>query len=109
MSRKLSDLALQNSQLEKRPYNTYVLSADSGQLYVYVIPAQTVANVYPFGGDTHFLVTADGNKIIEKRPLHKSIRDVTHSVPSGTKPAAGFHSHVLTDRPEDTDVFHVLR
>jgi hypothetical protein len=78
-------------------------------LYVYVIPAQTVANVYPFGGNRRFLGSADGNKIIETRPLHKSIRDVTHSVPPGTKPAGGGHSHVLTDRPEDTDVFHVLR
>ena len=29
------------------------------------------------------------------------------SIP-GKKMAAGFHTHVLSDLPEDTDVFHVL-
>jgi hypothetical protein len=27
----------------------------------------------------------------------------------GKKTAGGFHTHILTDTPEDTDVFHVLR
>ncbi|HKT46049.1 MAG TPA: hypothetical protein VJP87_00870 [Candidatus Acidoferrales bacterium] len=42
-------LSLENSQLEKRPYNTAVLPSESGQFYVYVLPAQTVAGVYPLG------------------------------------------------------------
>lgn len=41
--------------------------------------------------------------------LPKTILEVKHSVPSGTKPAGGFHTRVLTDTTEDTDVFHVLR
>jgi len=101
-------LSLENSRLEKRAYNTYVLPLDSGQFYVYVLPAQTVANVYPLGGDTRFLVSSDGSKIIETRQLHKSILEVKHSAPVG-KTLGGFHTHVLTDTPEDTDVFHVLR
>src|SRR5260370_42179790 len=55
------EISLQNSHLERRPYNTYVLSLDSGQLYVYVLPAQTVADVYPLGGDTRFLRSAHGS------------------------------------------------
>jgi|SRR5580700_1088141 hypothetical protein len=107
---KAIGLSLQNSHLERRPYNTYVLPLDSGQLYVYILPAQTVADVYPLGGDTRFLVTADGSDIVETRRLHKTILEVKHSaVPAGTTPAGGAHSHVLTDTPEDTDVFHVLR
>ena len=106
---KAIEISLQNSHLEKRPYNTYVLPLDSGQLYVYVLPAQTVADVYPLGGDTRFLVSADGTNIIETRQLHKSILEVKHSAPAGSKPAGGYHTHVLTDAPEDTDVFHVLR
>jgi hypothetical protein len=102
-------ISLENSHLEKRPYNTYVLPSDSGQFYVYVLPAQTAADVYPLGGDTRFLVSADGSQIIEIRPLHKTILEVKHSAPAGKKPAGGFHTHVLTDTPEDTDVFHVLR
>lgn len=101
------EISLQNSHLERRPYNTYILSLDSGQLYVYVLPA--LADVYPLGGDARFLVSADGSNIIETRQLHKTILEVKHSAPSGTKPAGGFHTHVLTDTPEDTDVFHVLR
>jgi hypothetical protein len=103
------ELALENSHLEKRPYNTYVLPLDSGQFYVYVLPAQTVADVYPLGGDTRFLISSDGSKIIETRPLHKTILEVKHSAPAVKTPVAGFHTHVLTDTPEDTDVFHVLR
>lgn len=102
-------LSLENSHLEKRPYNTYVLPLDAGQFYVYVLPAQTVANVYPLGGDTRFLLSSDGTKIIETRQLHKSILEVNRSPQPGKKLAAGVHSHVLTDTPEDTDVFHVLR
>jgi hypothetical protein len=106
---KAIELSLQSTHLEKRPYNTYVLPLDSGQLYVYVLPAQTVADVYPLGGDTRYLVSADGANIIETRQLHKSILEVKHSARSGSKPAGGFHTHILTDAPEDTDVFHVLR
>lgn len=102
-------LAVRNTSFEQRPYNTYVLPLDSGQLYVYILPAQTAAEVYPLGGDTRFLVSADGSEIIETRRLHKTILEVDRSVPSRTKSVAGFHTHVLTDTPEDTDVFHVLR
>jgi hypothetical protein len=106
---KAIGISLQNSQLENRPYNTYVLPLESGQLYVYVLPAQTVADVYPLGGDTRFLISADGSNIVETRQLHKTIMEMKHSLPAGTKPASGYHTHVLTDTPEDTDVFHVLR
>jgi hypothetical protein len=106
---KAIEISLQNTRLEKRPYNTYVLPLDSGQLYVYVLPAQTVAGVYPLGGDVRYLVSADGASIIETRQLHKTILEVRQSVPKGAKPAGGYHTHVLTDAPEDTDVFHVLR
>jgi hypothetical protein len=106
---RAAEISLQSTHLEKRPYNTYLLPLESGQLYVYVLPAQTVADVYPLGGDMRYLVSADGANIIESRQLHKSNLEVKRSAPSGSKPAAGFHSHVLTDAPEDTDVFHVLR
>ncbi len=102
-------ISLQNVQLQKRPYNTYVLPLDSGQLYVYVLPSQTVADIYPLGGDTRFLISADGTAIVETRQLHKSILESKSSLPPGAKPAGGFHTHILTDTPEDTDVFHVLR
>lgn len=106
---KAIEVSLQNFHAEQRPYNAYVLPMDSGQLYIYVLPAQTVANVYPLGGDVRYLVSADGSTIIETRQLHKTILEKKHSLPAGTTQAAGYHTHVLSDVPEDSDVFHVLR
>jgi hypothetical protein len=97
-----------------RPYNAAVLPVttadDKNQqalLYVYFYPAQTKAAVYPLGGDVRYLVSADGMKIIEKRQMHKTVLDVAPA--KGKKTVAGFHSHVLSDVPEDTDVLHVLQ
>ncbi|MGB7751823.1 MAG: hypothetical protein WCF88_09750 [Candidatus Acidiferrales bacterium] len=101
-------ISLQSTHLENRPYNTYVLPLDSGQFYVYVLPAQTTADVYPLGGDTRYLLSADGSRISETRQLHRTILEAKHAAPSDNKTAAGYHTHVITDVPEDTDVFHVL-
>jgi hypothetical protein len=98
-------ISLENSHLEQRAYNTYVVPLDSGEFYVYVLPAQTTSDVYPLGGDTRFLLSADGSKIIETRQLHKTILERRSEASS----VAGYHTHVLTDQPEDSDVFHVLR
>jgi hypothetical protein len=106
---KAFDTALHDFQGEKRPYNVAVLPAPPNQLYVYVVPAQTKTGVYPLGGDVRYLMTADGGTIVEKRQLHKSILETDpHSIPKGTTPAGGYHTHILSDVPEDTDVFHVL-
>jgi hypothetical protein len=89
-----------------RPYNIAVLPAAGEQLYVYLYPAQTKPRVYPLGGDARYLVSADGMKIVEKRQMHKA---VIETVPmAGKKTVAGYHTHILSDVPEDTDVFHVL-
>lgn len=93
---------------ENRPYNPSVLPAPSDQFYVYIVPAQTKKGVYPLGGDARYLVSADGNTIVEKRQLHKSILETSQQAPAGAKIAAGVHNHVLSNVPEDTDVFFVL-
>jgi len=97
-----------------RPYNTAVLPVigpgakdQPGSLYVYFYPAQTKAGIYPLGGDIRYLVSADGTKIIEKRPMHNSIIEVAPV--KGKKIVAGLHTHVLAEVPEDTDVLHVLQ
>jgi len=100
------DAALKDFGAPNRPYNTAVLPAAADQLYVYLYPAQTKARVYPLGGDARYLMSADGLKIIEKRQMHKVIIETTP--PPKGKTVAGFHTHVLSDLPEDTDVFHVL-
>ena len=101
------EVALGDFRGEKRPYNEAVLPAPQDQLFVYVYPAQTKARVYPLGGDVRYLISSDGTKILEKRQMHKTILE-TPPPDKGKKLAAGFHSHVLGDLPEDTDVFHVL-
>lgn len=74
-----------------------------------MVPAQTKTGIYPLGGDVRYLITADGNAIVEKRQLHKTILENDPSSASkGSTPVAGFHTHVLSDVPEDTDVFYVL-
>lgn len=103
------DTALHDFQGEKRPYNVAVLPAPSHQVYVYVLPAQTETRIYPLGGDVRYLIAPDGGTIVEKRQLHKAILEIPpSSIPKGSTPAGGVHTHVLSDVPEDTDVFHVL-
>jgi len=104
---KAVELALTDFHGEKRLHNYAVLPAPQDQLFVYIYPAQTKARVYPLGGDVRYLVSVDGAKILEKRQLHKSIIE-TPPPDKGKKLVAGFHTHILSDLPEDTDVFHVL-
>lgn len=102
------DVALADFRGEKRPYNAAVLPAESNQLYVYVMPAQTENGVYPLGGDVRYLISSDGNAIVQKHQMHKTILENRAEAPDGSTNLAGFHTHVLSDVPEDTDVFHVL-
>jgi len=93
----------------KIPYNAAVLPADSDRLYVYLLPAQTKTEVYVYGGDVRYLVSPDGSTIVEKHPMHKSIFQTDNSkLPKGAQLAGGSHSHILSDAPEDSDVFVVL-
>ena len=102
------DLALKDLGPVNRPYNTYAIPSEAGQLYVYLLPAQTKDGVFPLGGDARYTFTADGSTMIEKRKMHKTILEIENSPQSGQTLAAGTHSHVLSDKPEDSDVFHVL-
>ena len=91
---------------QQRPYNVAILPAKDGNFYVYFVPAQTQTKIFPLGGDVRFLISKDGSKIVEKRQLHKAI--IEFQVPAGVTPMTGFHTAILDDVPEDTDVFHVL-
>jgi len=101
------EIALTDFGRAPRPYRAAVLLAADSQLYVYLYPDQLKAGTYPLGGDVRYLISPDGQKILEKRPLHKTIIEAARG--KGKKATAGFHTHVLSDVPEDTDVLHVLR
>ena len=76
---------------------------------IYLYPAQMKDGVYPYGGDVRYLVSPDGMKILEKHRMHNDILEsVPAQLPKDATPAAGYHTHVLSDGPEDTDVFLVL-
>ena len=100
------ELAVGDFKGQKRPYNTAILPAPGGDLYVYIYPAQTKEDIYPLGGDVRYTVSSDGKKIIEKRELHKTILELAPV--AEIKQVAGYHVHVLSDVPEDTDVLYVL-
>jgi hypothetical protein len=92
-----------------RQYNFAALRAARGEWFVYAMPAQTRADVWPLGGDRRYLIAADGRTIVGKRQLHNAILERGASRgPDGKPPVAGTHAAVLDDVPEDTDVFHVL-
>jgi hypothetical protein len=90
-----------------RPYNAAALPADSNTWWVYLLPAQTITSVYPLGADVRYLVSGDGRRIITKRQMHNTIIEFGTKSDSGTF-AAGMHTAVLDNVPEDSDVFHVL-
>src|ERR1044072_2921996 len=98
------DTSLADFKGESRPYNVAVLPAPSTQLYVYVLPAQTKNGVYPLGGDVRYLISGDGLRIIEQRQMHKAIIEV----PMIRAVEPGYHTAIMDQGPEDSDVFHVL-
>lgn len=100
------ELAINDFKKPSRPYNTAILPAPGGNFYVYLYPGQIKSNAWPIGGDVRYTISGDGQKIIDKRPLHKAILD---SEPKpGSNEVAGYHFHILTDLPEDTDVLYVM-
>lgn len=92
----------------ERPYNIAVLPKSSGGLYVYLYPAAVKANVYPLGADVRYLLTPNGTKIIEKRQMHKTILEYAPPADRLQSITGGYHTHILSDLPEDTDVMLVL-
>ena len=100
------ELALADFGTPNRPYNTAALPAPDGNLFVYLYPGQTEDTVWPLGGDVRYTISADGKQIVEKRQLHKTILDLEFK--PDVPPVAGYHSHILSDVPEDTDVLYVL-
>jgi hypothetical protein len=91
-------------------YNVAVLPVGDGNLFVYLYPAQTVANVYPVGGDERFTASPDGTKILDAHVMHHSILAIPNDahVPPGATVTAQVRSVVVANVPQDTDVFHVL-
>jgi hypothetical protein len=104
---KAIETAMRDFAATSRPYNIAALPAECEGMYVYLYPAQVKAGVYPLGADVRYHVSQDGRKIIEKRQMHKTIIESV-AARKDVKVAVGYHTHVLSDLPEDTDVLLVL-
>lgn len=52
--------AMSDFERPNRHYNTYVLPAENGRFYVYLLPASTVDGLYPLGTDVRYLFSSDG-------------------------------------------------
>lgn len=100
------ELAINDFKKPQRPYNAAILPAPAGNFYVYLYPGQIKANAWPIGGDVRYTISGDGQKILDKRQLHKTILDAEPK--AGSNEVAGYHFHILSDLPEDTDVLYVM-
>ena len=87
-----------------RPYNSYALPADDSGVWVYLVPAQTDARVYPHGGDVRYHLGTNGTRIQDKHRFHRSILEFPAPVDSVVA-----EMHTSFDVvPADTDVLYVL-
>ena len=94
---------------QPRPYNPAVLERPDGGFWVYLMPAQTRAGVFPLGADVRYTVSTDGRRILVRRRLHRALMEVgPPPEEKGHRAEASMHAHFLSDVPEDTDVLHVL-
>jgi hypothetical protein len=103
------DLAKRDFGKQSRPYNSVVLPiVGTGEWFVYLVPAPTRTGYWPLGADVRYQITPDGRSLLAKRRLHNTVLEYGPPKPGVDRPAAGYHSAVLADEPEDTDVFLVL-
>jgi len=72
-----------------------------------VSPVQ-LACTEQFTGRRGYRLSPDGLKIIEKRQMHKTILEYAPPTDPSESIAGAYHTHVLIDVPEDTDVMLVL-
>jgi len=94
---------------ERRPYNLAVFPVEGGDgWWVYHFPAQLIPGVWPHGGDWRYRVSSDGRTILETRQLHRSILESQAPDSLRGKIERGYHTAIMDDMVEDTDVFLVL-
>jgi hypothetical protein len=92
-----------------RPYDAAALPVADGSWWVYILPAPNREGAWPLGDDMRFRVAADGRSVLETRRMHLGTLEFDRSKrPAESRMVAGMHRTIVSDLPEDTDVFHVL-
>ena len=90
-------------------YNVAVLPNPDATMYVYLYPAQVDQYHFPIGGDERYVISADGKTILDAHRMHNDILNqlMTPGATKGTLTGT-WHTVVVDDVPQDTDVFWVL-
>jgi len=90
-------------------YNVAVIPNADGTMYVYLYPAQVDRDHFPIGGDERYVLSADGKAILDAHRMHNGIinQSMTSDAQTGTL-AGTWHTVIVDDVPQDTDVFWVL-
>lgn len=99
------DLATTSLGMTKRAYSVAAIPDENGDWYVYLTPSADMASVWPLGDDVRYRVSADGQRLLERRQMHADMLEVTKG---GARLVANRPAKSLRDLPEDSDVFHVL-
>jgi hypothetical protein len=103
------ELAERDFGKQSRPFNSIVVPiAGNAEWFVYLVPAPTRVGYWPLGADVRYRISSDGMSLKAKRRLHNTVLEYGPPKPDGDRLAAAYHSAVLADEPEDTDVFLVL-
>ncbi len=106
---KSIELVLKDHEGPERPYNVLVVPADDDQHFIYLLPAPTDAVTWVLGGDVRYLVSAEGDKILETRELHDELVEKPAPKEADVKPdQTSEHETKIDNIPEDTDVYYVL-
>ena len=77
---------------------------------VYIVPENEKEDSVLLGGDVKLIISPspDGLKVAKNEPLHSGTLLVPLTVEEGKERAAGYHLHVTTDLPVETDVALVI-
>ena len=95
-------------------YNAVVLpyeddGKEPGGFFVYLLAATTKPNEIVLGGHVRVKVSADGEKILETKPLSYSCLSLTIAPPRGSKLAVVAVTHLISETPIETHVFLSLQ
>lgn len=88
-------------------YNPSVFREPDGTISVYLLPGNTEADIVLIGGDFKITVSEDASKVLKITELHKGYLRAPAKSSDGDI-VAGFHTHILSDLPTETDVAMII-
>jgi len=102
------DLATMTRGATQRSYSAAAIPDGHGDWFVYLTPSANIASEWPLGDDVRYRISADGERVLETRRMHKGMVEPERIGKDGARLTAGKRQKAMRDLPEDTDVFHVV-